>query len=300
MHNELVVSIVTPTYNRANLLDRCFESLKSQTCKGFEWIIVDDGSTDNTEEVVGEFLKEITEFKITYVKKKNGGKHTALNESHKYITGNLVLILDSDDYLTEDAVEIVLAGWEKYCKDPEVGVVTFLRGKTKDEPLAYANDENVKVDLLRYKRVCVHSSDCCEVIRAELFNQFPFPMYEGERFMAETVLWYRVGWEHKCVYINKVVYICEYLDGGLTASGRKMRIKNPYGGMLNSELGMDGKNYFKFRVKNGLLYVCYGFFAGLGPIKILKKDEKYRLLKTICLLPGYFMYRKWKSSYMEG
>ena len=118
--------------------------------------------------------------------------------------------------------------------------------------------------------------------------------------MAETVLWYRVGWEHKCVYINKVVYICEYLEGGLTDSGRAMRIKNPLGGMLNSELGMDRKNFLKLRIKNGLLYVCYGYFAGLSSRGIIKKSRKYRLLKCVCLLPGYTIYRRWNGNYMKG
>ncbi len=293
-----LLSIITPTYNRGHLLKRCFESLVSQTSKKFEWIIVDDGSEDATTEIVKKFKKEMVDFSIQYIKKENGGKHTALNESHKYIHGDYVLILDSDDYLTDNAVETVLEGWKKYENDNRIGMVVYLKGITENDPVAYAKDEDTPVDVLRYKRVCVSGSDCCEVIRSQTFLKFPFPIFSGERFMAETVLWYRVGLEQKCIYVNRVIYICEYLEDGLTRTGREMRIKNPYGGMMNSELAMDKRNFLKQRVKNGLLFVCYGFFANLSVNKIIKYTENYRGLKLVCILPGYLMYRLWKSKYM--
>lgn len=298
-NRDKLLSVITPTYNRAVFLEKCYRSLLGQSCKQFEWIIIDDGSTDNTETLVDQFISNSAGFEITYVKKENGGKHTALNESHTYIHGEYVLILDSDDTLTDDAVGLVLKGWERYDTNSSIGVLIFLRGKSVDDPLAYAKDENIPVDLLRYKRVCVHSSDCCEVIRTELFKKYPFPVYKNERFMSEGVLWHRVARTHKCVYINKVIYICEYQEGGLTKSGRAMRIKNPLGGMLNSELNMSRKNYFKLRVKNGMLYVCYGFFAGLKPIEILKRGNGYRLLKIMCVIPGYGLFVIWKKKYCD-
>ncbi len=298
MKEKRLLSIVTPTYNRANLLRNAYNSLKKQTDMFFEWIIVDDGSQDNTENIVNEFIEKEDAFKIIYVKKENGGKHTALNESHKYISGEYVLILDSDDSLTEDAVESVHEEWDKYWEKTEIGVVIFLRGKTTEDPFCYVRDEYVPVDLLRYQRVCVYGNDCCEVIRTDLFKLYPFPIYKGEKFMSEGVLWHRVGLNNQCIYINKVIYICEYLEGGLTKSGKKLRISNPLGGMLNSELNMDKKNFFKMRVKNALLFVCYGFFAGISPVRILKYKKNYKLLKAGCLLPGFILYKHWKRKYL--
>ncbi|MCR5736896.1 MAG: glycosyltransferase family 2 protein [Eubacterium sp.] len=299
MKEEKKLSIITPTFNRGELLKKCYESLRAQTSLNFEWIIIDDGSSDNTEEIVSQFMAENNGFSIQFQKKENGGKHTALNESHKYITGDYVLILDSDDYLTEDAVSSVLSCWEKYKDSKHIGMIIFLKGFDCDTPVAYAKDEEKTVDILRYKRICKYGSDCCEVIRSELFLKYPFPVYDNEIFMPETVLWYRVGLECQCIYINKVVYICEYLEGGLTKSGRKLRILNPRGGMLNSELGMDRKNYMTLRLKNGLLFVCYGFFSDLSPKEIIEQSDRYRWIKIICLFPGNIMFRWWKRKYLK-
>ena len=102
---------------------------------------------------------------------------------------------------------------------------------------------------------------------------------------------------HQCVYINKVIYLCEYLEGGLTKSGKSMRIRNPYGGMYTSNLRMHKKNFLKERIKSGLLYVCYGFFAKLTPIAIVKREKEHRMIKSMCLLPGYCLYVLWKKKY---
>ncbi|MCR5837108.1 MAG: glycosyltransferase family 2 protein [Lachnospiraceae bacterium] len=297
MEEKRILSIITPTYNRAKLLHRCYDSLVIQSCKEFEWIIVDDGSSDNTEEVIKGFSGADNSFPIIYIKKKNGGKHTALNEAHKYISGDYVLTLDSDDILTDNAVEIVLKEWVKWENNKQVGIVTFLKGTDSNHPCAYVPEERTPVDIIKCKRICVSTCDCCEVIRTDLFKQFPFPVFEEEKFMGETVLWYRVSYTHKCVYINEVIYICEYLEDGLTKSGRILRINSPRGGMINSELVMDKRNDLLQRVKNGLLYVCYGFFAGMKPLDIVRNSKKYRLLKVVCLVPGYFLFLRWKKQY---
>lgn len=294
MNHSVFLSIITPAYNRGHLLPRCYQSLLSQTDMDFEWIIVDDGSTDNTEDVVRGFIT--SSFPIFYIEKPNGGKHTALNASHPHIHGKYVLMLDSDDSLTKNAVQMVREGWKHYESTDGIGIVTFLKGGSADEPNCMAPTPEVPVDILRYQRNVIHSSDCCEVIRTELFLKYPFPVFEGERFVAECALWNRVAQTHKCVYINEVIYICEYLEGGLTDSGRAMRIRNPRGGMFTSELRMDPKNYFRQRIKHGLLYVCYGFFASLTSFKILYRS-KYKILTGLCLLPGYLMYRLWKKRY---
>ena len=117
------LTILTPTYNRGDLLKKCYESLNAQTNMEFQWLIVDDGSTDNTAEVVNGFQRESQQMNIKYLRKVNGGKHTALNYAHPYIEGDYVLILDSDDTLTEDAVQCAYDGWESYQKNEEIGIV---------------------------------------------------------------------------------------------------------------------------------------------------------------------------------
>ena len=293
-----MVSIVTPTYNRAAYLMRCFESLKAQTNRSFEWIIVDDGSTDHTNEVVDNMVSNADDIPIQYIYKENGGKHTAMNASHPYIHGEFVLILDSDDYLTADAVERVLDEWNQFQKDEKVGTLIFLRGDSKLNPRAYGKQERVPGDYRKLKRVKVTSSDCCEVFRAKLFINYPYSVFEGERFLSESELWNRLAEDgYQCVYINRVIYVCEYLEGGLTDSGRRMRIRSPLGGMCTSELIMNKKYPLQVRVRKSLLYVCYGFFAGLTPSGILTRSKENRSVKLLCLVPGYIMYRIWKRRY---
>ena len=300
MKNEMpFLSVITPAYNRGDLLKTCYGSLCGQTVYDFEWIVVDDGSTDHTPEVMKRIADEDERFPVIYVRKENGGKHTALNASHPYIRGRYVLILDSDDRLTADAVETVRLEWKKYENDQEIGLLVFLRENLQHTLCAYAKDEYQPVDLLKYKRTCVLSSDCCEVMRAELFRKYAFPVYEGERFLAETALWYRLGLDKKCIYINKPIYICEYLEGGLTKSGRKMRIRNPLGGQYTSHLRMNPRCRPGERVRAALLFVCYGYFAGKKSGQILREGSPYRLLTALCLLPGKLMYISWRKKYWK-
>ena len=293
--NSVSISIVTPVYNRADLLYKCYQSLVNQTNYDFEWIIIDDGSTDNSLEVARSFKAD---FPIKVITKKNGGKHTALNASHPFIVGKYVLILDSDDYLVPTAVATVINDWPKYEEQDEVAMVVFLRGSDEDHPLcmAYPCDEGKQVDIIRYNRKTIISSDACEVIRTELFKKYPFPVFEGEKFIAEGALWSRVGFTHKCVYINKVIYICKYLEGGLTKSGKPMRIHNPNGGMYTSNLGMNKKNFLKSRIKNGLLYNCYSFFAK-KTFKEAFRQSNSKLLMCFCRPFGFALYLLWKKKY---
>ena len=290
------LSVITPVYNRAELLERCYSSLCVQSSRDFEWIVVNDGSTDETGSVMRGITAANTTFPIRYIEKENGGKHTALNASHPYIRGKYVLILDSDDILTEDAVEQALLAWRPWEKEPEVGIVTLLKGSDREHPNCYAREENKPVDIMSYPRVCPVSGDACEVIRTELFLRYPFPVFPGERFLAEGALWGRVSFTHKCVYVNRVIYLSEYLEGGLTASGRAMRIRNPLGGMFHANLYMAKKNSLRTRIKNGLLYTTYGFFAKLNP-RQMAEDCDHKPLMRLCLPFGWLLYRYWKKKY---
>ena len=292
---RVLLTVLTPTYNRVHTLPACFDALSRQTCTAFEWIVVDDGSNDGTEEYVSGLPER--PFPVRYIKKENGGKHTALNAAHPFVHGKYVLILDSDDTLTPDAVEQALAGWARYDADPSVGIVTLLKGADPEHPNCYAPEEGVPVDIMAYRRVCPVSNDACEVIRAELFLQNPFPVFPGETFLSEGALWNRVSFTHKCVYINRVIYLCNYLEGGLSKSGKPLRIRNPLGGMHTANLNMAGKNDWKRRIKNGLLFTCYGFFARLSPAQIVRRCD-YKVLARSCLPFGWLLYLSWRKKYL--
>ena len=290
------LTILTPVYNRAKLLKNCYASLLAQTCFDFEWVVVNDGSTDGTGALMRELIAAQQPFPIQYIEKENGGKHTALNAAHPYIHGKYVLILDSDDTLTEDAVEQALQAWSAWEKSPEIGLVILLRGKDREHSLCYAEAENTPVDIMSYPRVCPISGDACEVIRTELLRQFPFPVFPGERFIGEGALWGRLSFTHKCVYVNRVICICEYLEGGLTDAGRAMRIRNPRGGMFHANVYMARKNGLKTQIKNGLLYTAYGCFARLSPRQMAAQSD-HKALVCLCLPWGRLLYHIWKKKY---
>lgn len=295
MQYEYPICVLTPTYNRRSTLPKVYESLKAQTCKEFQWLIVDDGSTDATREYCEELCADEA-IKTEYVYKTNGGKHTALNYSHDYIKGEIVLILDSDDQLTPDAIEIVLGVWEKYKTDEKICGLSFLRGY--DESRAIANNTfpegETRSNHIDFRINSGISGDCCEVIRTDVLKEFPFPVFEGERFIGENCLWVSSALKYDTVYIGKIIYICEYLEGGLTKSGRAMRMKCPNGGMESSKVEMIPEVNFKQRFKKAILYSCYGFAAKMKLGEIMKTSG-HPFLVMLGSPAGFFFYKKWSK-----
>ena len=117
------ITVFTPTYNRAGLLSRCYESMKAQTNKSFIWMIIDDGSSDNTEEIVREWIRETEDFTILYYHKENGGLHTTYNEAIAHIETELCVCIDSDDYMPADAIEKILNFWNEHGSNEVAGIV---------------------------------------------------------------------------------------------------------------------------------------------------------------------------------
>lgn len=291
------LTIITPTYNRAKTISSCWESLKRQSNNNFQWLIIDDGSNDGTKQLVDGFIKSTPDMRIEYVFKENGGKHTALNLSHEYIKGKYVLILDSDDMLTMDAVETVLDTWEKYNGASEVNVIYFYRKNTNGETLCHVKNENKIICTYRERRMSkLKSRDCCDTFRTDAFVKFNFPVFEGEKFIGEGAAFLNIELMGKGVYIDRAIYVCDYLDGGLTRQGRKMRLLSPRGGRFNANVYMNEHLYLTTRIKNALLYVCYSYFAGVS-LKKMFCDTKHKALLTINLLPGTLLYFYWRKKF---
>jgi len=266
MHYEYPLTILTPTYNRAKYLKRLYESLNEQTVKSFQWLVIDDGSTDETEETVHSFTKHT--YLVNYKKKPNGGKHTALNYSHPYIKGEMVCIVDSDDWLLPNAVEEILKMKQKYFKTDSILMFVFLKGYSEKEAVCNTFPDGISISNRIDFIINAHrNGDCCEVVATDELTKYPFPEYADEKFLGEGYLWNRVGFKCKTAYINKVLYICEYLEGGLSKSGRRLRIKCPKGGMENcnsffysSDCNRIDKTVLR---KEAILFVCYGKFANI-------------------------------------
>lgn len=226
----MLITILTPTYNRSNLLPALFESLLRQTSKDFEWLIVDDGSSDNTKEVLKR-MSQGSIFPVRYFYKRNGGKHTAVNMGVKNARGQLVLILDSDDELPPTAIADIAEAYKPIKGRQEfAGVCGYMAhrdGQVIGHPLVEVDASEI---VLRYKyNVC---GDMCEVFRTDVLREFPFPEIKDERFCPECLVWNRIARKYRLHVFPKVVYLRDYLDGGLTSNIVRIRMQSPVASMM--------------------------------------------------------------------
>lgn len=296
-NNNIAITVLTPTYNRVNTLPKLYESLCVQTSQDFQWLIIDDGSVDSTEEYIKSLPK--TKFAIDYYKKENGGKHTALNASHKHIKGELVVIVDSDDYLLPDAVEIISEEWKEYRHQECICGMSYSKGTEDGKHMTAEAKVDVYIDDHISYRINQHiGGDRCEVVRSDLFKKYPLPVFEGERFISEDMLWNTLGMEYKTVYRNKLVYICEYLEDGLTKSGRRLRLQCPNSMMTVTKTYLIDRVKLKKRIKATWLYICYALCGKKSVVEIVKSSGQSFL--TVTQLPfGIALYMYWDWKYMR-
>lgn len=228
----LEITVFTPTYNRAYVIKNLYESLKKQTFTDFEWIVIDDGSTDNTSDIFSEILSDENFFPITYKKVKNGGKHRAVNQGVQIAKGRLFFIVDSDDCLPSDSLETIIK-YEKNIPESDkkfFSGVAGLRGRDKNN-LIGKTFEGDFIDITHLERAS-HSiyGDKAESYYTEIIKRFPFPEFDGENFIMESVVWNEIGAAGlKLRYFNEVIYFCEYLEDGLTKQGTKKFESTPKG-----------------------------------------------------------------------
>ena len=218
-----ILTIFTPTYNRAILLEDLYKSLISQSCYDFEWLIIDDESTDCTETIVKQWKTEQKKFLIRYYKQIHGGKHRALNKAFDLAFGDFFFIVDSDDQLIPNAVELV-SKWCNNIKDNKImagvaGLKISMDGKTWGGDLDYKYGEYIDANNLERQKYNM-LGDKAEVYRTELLKRYKFPEYAGEYFVTEAVCWDSIAAAgYKIRWYNTPIYMCEYLEDGLTCSG---------------------------------------------------------------------------------
>lgn len=287
------ITILTPTYNRAAYLPRLFESLKAQTNRDFLWLVVDDGSEDDTENLIASYGQQGVE--LRYIRQENGGKHTALNRGIAEIQSELTFIVDSDDYLPENAVETVLAYHEKYRGTPGLCGYSFLRchGDGRVNTAYFPSDELIG----SYAQVRINGGiggDKAEVFYTEILKKYPFPVFPGEKFMPEDAVWMQMSGPYQMVHMNKNIYYCDYLEGGLTNTGRRMKVHSPRGMILRSKVYLDDPAIrMKVKVKMMLLYQVYGRFAGLSA-RELRRDTGEKALWYLCKAPAFIIWLVWR------
>ncbi|MFV8806059.1 glycosyltransferase family 2 protein [Aerococcus urinaeequi] len=297
----LPLTLLTPVYNRATFMTQLYDTMKQQTNQNFQWLVVDDGSTDNIKAAMEAIINQNdSDIKITFVQKPNGGKHSALNYAHGYIEGQYVLVVDSDDFLYSNSVEKILTVLCDYKEDKSIGWIAFLRGTENgdylDNPYPETFKETTYVDYLDMGRV----GECCDVYQTEVFKKYPYPEIPNEHFVSESYLNIRAALygHYKMLMVNEVVQIGNYQDEGLTSQGRSLQLKNPLG---NAELWRPVvlKSFsLKMRLKGNLLYAVYSLFGERTLGEIIKSSLN-KPLTILSVPPIYMVYLFWKIQYRE-
>lgn len=228
-----MITIFTPVYNRAYIINTLYQSLRRQTCKDFEWIIFDDGSQDNIIEIVNEWIEmDKNEFAIHFYSVTNGGKHRAINKAVKIAQGDAFFIVDSDDYITDDAIEWIADKWRDIQNNKEFAGIAGLK-ILKNGKLTGSGELTFKeyVDATNLERDKYNlDGDKAEVYKTELLCKFSFPEYDNEKFVTEAVVWNKIAYDgYKIRWFNKVIYICDYLEDGLSKNIQTVLENSPRG-----------------------------------------------------------------------
>lgn len=234
------ITIFTPTYNRAYTIKTLYDSLKQQTFRDFEWIVIDDGSTDNTQKLFDDIKNDVHDFPITYLYTKNQGKHCAVNRAVGMASGRLFFIVDSDDSLPKNSLEII----EKYenslsSEEKEFFAgVAGLRGSEDGSILGTTFEgDYLDVTYLNAPSKNIYG-DKAEVYYTEILKKYPFPQFNNEKFIPESTVWNVIAADgYKLRYFNTIIYFGEYLEDGLTRQGKEKYKDIPKGyGLYLSQL----------------------------------------------------------------
>lgn len=226
-------SICVPTYNRAYIIRKPLDSLVEQTIKDFEVLVIDDGSTDNTEAVVNEYKAQL---QLTYVKKENGGKHTALNAALDRAKGELFMILDSDDELIPNALESMYNIWDNNKTNHSVcGVMGRCASNGKIIGRLFPQSPGIMSYVaFHFAKGGGKYGDCCDCIRTDIINKYRWPENLNTHFVPESYVYDQIGLEYQVLTVNTVFEIKEYQDNGITLNYKDYIRKNINGFLFAS------------------------------------------------------------------
>lgn len=224
-----ILTVFTPAYNRAHTLSRTYQSLKEQNCKDFVWLIVDDGSTDNTAEIVKKWQDEESGFDIQYVYKENGGMHTAHNTAYENIHTELNVCIDSDDMMAKDGVEKILTAWEKVRNKGYAGLIA-LDADFEGNIIGKRFPEAMKETTLGGYYASGGKGDKKLIYRTDVIKSVPaYPVFKGEKYTGLSYKYIVVDQEYKLFVLNEVVCNVEYQEDGSSNTMYLQYLKNPNG-----------------------------------------------------------------------
>ncbi len=286
MRNQTLLTIFTPAYNRAHTLPRTYESMCQQNCKDFIWLVVDDGSTDNTKELVSEWQQQDNGFEIQYIYKENGGMHTAHNTAYANITTELNTCIDSDDCLSPGAVEKILQKWEQVRNLGYAGIIG-LDSDLDGNLIGKGFPDNLTETTVIGYYAAGGSGDKKMVYRTDIINQYPeYPVFKGEKYVSLSYKYRLIDQKYKMAVLNEVLVNVEYQPDGSTGTMWKQYLKNPKGFAFWRKICMQYPESSKRLVVDCIHYVADSIIAG---DRHFVRESPKKVLTVLCLLPGLLL-----------
>lgn len=284
-------TIFTPTFNRGKTLSNVYASLKNQTYKDFHWVIVDDGSSDDTHKMVNDWINESI-IEIQYIFQKNSGKHIAINKGVDNAKGEFFVIFDSDDTCEDIALERFLYHWESIKEDERnlYSTVVFLCTDLKGNLIGGEFPKASIDSKTQWERIRIGGgADRWGFIKTSILKKYRFPQYKNEIFLSEGIVWNRMAKDYRVRFINEKLKIVEYRDDGLSRSSIKLRSKNPNGAVAYYEELSNIKMPLYYRIKTLINLNRFKFHSGRTK-KIYNNLLANKILNIILMPIGYLFY----------
>lgn len=236
---ENSLTVFTPTYNRAHLLGRVYESLCQQTCQNFEWLVIDDGSTDNTREIIAQYIAE-QRIAIRYVWKENGGLYTGYNTAYANITSPLNVCIDSDDFMPENAVELILQTWNERGGEQYAGIIGLDFYADKKQPIGGYFPENLQeVSLNEISEKGLYKGDAKQVMRSDLTRTAIIEEdFHGEKDFNPYSMVFQAANSLPLLVINDNLCFVDYQPTGMAANIYKQYYRSPWSFMKMRQIEM--------------------------------------------------------------
>lgn len=278
-----LLTVFTPAYNRAHTLPRTYESLCRQDCKDFVWLVVDDGSSDNTADLIRNWQEQENGFEIRYLYKENGGMHTAHNAAYEVIHTELNVCIDSDDCLANGAVKKIL---DKWCavKDQGYAGIIGLDADLDGNLIGKGFPKGLSETTLTGYYAAGGRGDKKLVYRTDVINQYPpYPVFEGEKYVALAYKYRLIDQDYKLAVLDEVLCNVEYQPDGSSGTMWKQYLKNPKGFAFWRKVCMRYPESKKRLLVDCIHYCSSSILAGNHHFV---RESPRKILTVLCALPG--------------
>lgn len=256
------LTVFTPTFNRAFCLNQLYQSLLVQTSNDFLWLLIDDGSTDTTKDLVASWIAE-NKIEIQYIFKKNEGMHSGHNAAYAAISTELSMCIDSDDYLPNDAVDLIVTKWNQTKNNSDAGLIgldAFKDGTIVGDKIPTTITTSTLNDLYQKHKI---TGDKKVVIRTSVVKEFPtYPIFENEKLVPLGVLYLMIDQKYQWICTNDVYCIVEYLPDGSSNTIVKQYKESPKGFGYSRLVEMNYSKHFKGTFSRAMHYISSCIFQG--------------------------------------